>query len=75
MVLEQLEKLPEWQVVITGHSLGAGVAALLALQWRSEMPAVQCYAFAPPCTMSIELARATASFITSVILKDDFVCR
>lgn len=35
-------------VVVVGHSLGAGVAALLTLLLRAEWPAVRCWAFAPP---------------------------
>jgi len=34
--------------VITGHSLGAGVAALLALELRPMYPHLICFAFAPP---------------------------
>jgi len=36
------------RLVITGHSLGAGVAALLALELRPMYPHLICFAFAPP---------------------------
>ncbi|GIL99806.1 hypothetical protein Vretimale_4783 [Volvox reticuliferus] len=48
-------RLPEvdctgWRLVVTGHSLGAGAAALLALRLRSGLPHVEvrCWAFSPP---------------------------
>ncbi len=37
-----------WRLVVTGHSLGAGAAALLALLLRPSYPNVQCWAFSPP---------------------------
>jgi sn1-specific diacylglycerol lipase len=38
-----------WPLVVVGHSLGAGVAALLALHLRTRYSGrVQCWAFAPP---------------------------
>ena len=39
----------KFPVVTTGHSLGAGTAALLAILLRDrEYPDVTCYAFSPP---------------------------
>ena len=38
----------EYRLVIVGHSLGAGAAALLALMLKSPYPQVRCYAFSPP---------------------------
>jgi sn1-specific diacylglycerol lipase len=85
LVTEALANHPTWELVITGHSLGAGVGTLLALQWHHRVqgtgplpansPRLRCYAFAPPCTMSLPLARAARSQVTSVVLRDDFVCR
>ncbi|XP_016402928.1 sn1-specific diacylglycerol lipase beta-like [Sinocyclocheilus rhinocerous] len=39
---------PEYKLVITGHSLGAGAASLLAVLLRSTHPTLECYAFSPP---------------------------
>nr|DBA20252.1 TPA: hypothetical protein GDO54_015964 [Pyxicephalus adspersus] len=39
---------PEYRLVIVGHSLGAGAAALLAIMLRSSFPTLKCYAFSPP---------------------------
>jgi sn1-specific diacylglycerol lipase len=39
-----------FQLVIVGHSLGAGTAAILALLLRQQYPAenMHCYAYSPP---------------------------
>ena len=34
--------------VCTGHSLGGGTAAILAILLREEYPDTTCYAFSPP---------------------------
>ncbi|MGH0139238.1 UNVERIFIED_CONTAM: hypothetical protein FKN15_068647 [Acipenser sinensis] len=39
---------PEYKLVITGHSLGAGTAAVLSILLRSAFPGLKCYAFSPP---------------------------
>ncbi|XP_071461799.1 diacylglycerol lipase-beta-like [Marmota flaviventris] len=39
---------PEYRLVVVGHSLGAGAAALLAIMLRSSYPQVRAYAFSPP---------------------------
>ena len=36
------------RLVITGHSLGAGTAALLAMLLKPKYPDLICYAFSPP---------------------------
>ena len=62
--------LQDLQLVITGHSLGAGVAALLALRLLPHFPALRCYAFSPPgAVASATLASAMESFVMS-----PFVC-
>uniref|UniRef100_A0A8C9TL82 Diacylglycerol lipase-beta n=1 Tax=Scleropages formosus TaxID=113540 RepID=A0A8C9TL82_SCLFO len=39
---------PEYRLVITGHSLGAGAASVLAVLLHSAFPTLRCYAFSPP---------------------------
>ena len=37
-----------YRLVLTGHSLGAGVASLLAIVLKPKYPKLQCYAYSPP---------------------------
>ena len=37
-----------WSIVVTGHSLGAGAAALVALYIRSFYPNSRAWVFEPP---------------------------
>ena len=64
----------DYRLVVVGHSLGAGVAALLALNLRQSYPSLQCLCFSPPgCTVSPRLAKQ--DFITTYIRGFDIVPR
>merc|ERR1719221_257454 len=67
------------RVVICGHSLGAGVAALLSALWRDRgcLPGVdvKCFAFACPQVLDSSLALAQSGHTTSIIVGDDLVPR
>lgn len=48
-IVEKAQALyPEYGLVLTGHSLGAGVATILAIVMRPKYPDLKVYAFAPP---------------------------
>ncbi|XP_051958410.1 diacylglycerol lipase-beta [Xyrauchen texanus] len=67
---------PEYKLVITGHSLGAGTASLLAVLLRSTHPTLECYSFSPPGgLMSKALADYSKQFVISVVLGKDLVPR
>lgn len=67
---------PEYKLVITGHSLGAGTASLLAALLHSDYPTLKCYAFSPPGgLMSKALADYSKQFVVSVVLGKDLVPR
>lgn len=67
---------PEYTLVLTGHSLGAGVSILLAAKLRSRFPDLRVYAFATPAgLLSREAARCTESFAFTIGVGDDFVMR
>ncbi|CAG8502620.1 15392_t:CDS:2 [Acaulospora colombiana] len=84
----EMEANKDYGLILVGHSLGAGVASLLALllaspstcmttRW-SRLPLgrrVHAYAFATPCVMSAELSRRTRNLITSVAYDSDMICR
>jgi len=67
-------RFPEFQLVCTGHSLGAGVAAVLGIMLKADFPTLRCLCFAPPgCVLSEEAA--SQDFITSYALDVDIVPR
>ncbi|KAG6593668.1 Sn1-specific diacylglycerol lipase alpha, partial [Cucurbita argyrosperma subsp. sororia] len=80
---ELVEKNPGYTLTFVGHSLGAGVVALLtiiALQKQDRLGNIQrkrirCFAIAPPRCMSLNLAVRYADVINSVVLQDDFLPR
>eukprot|EP00667_Euglena_gracilis_P006172 EG_transcript_6220 len=77
LLLEATALRPGYRVVFTGHSLGAGISALLTLHLRRTTALRPvCYAFAPPCVLSPSLAVAAKQYgIHSFVLQGDFVCR
>jgi hypothetical protein len=74
---------PTYKLVITGHSLGAGTAAIMAVLLnldRSLLPAntkVRCFAFAVPAVFSYDIAtsRELCGNIVSLAAGDDCVPR
>ncbi|XP_025832678.1 sn1-specific diacylglycerol lipase beta [Agrilus planipennis] len=76
-ILDKARSLyPEYDLILTGHSLGAGVACLLALKIKPKYPDVKVYAFATPAgLLSREAARLTESFIFTIGVGDDFIMR
>ena len=67
---------PEYNLVLTGHSLGAGISILLGAKLRKKHPDLRVYAFATPAGL---LSRAAANyseqFVFTVGVGDDFVMR
>mmetsp|Transcript_12466 Transcript_12466/g.17271 ORF Transcript_12466/g.17271 Transcript_12466/m.17271 type:complete len:540 (-) Transcript_12466:43-1662(-) len=75
-LIEQLKKNPGYKLIVIGHSLGAGTASLLSTLLHDEYNIdLHCYALAPPCVLSLDLAAQCSSFITSVIVNDDIIPR
>ncbi|CAL1616674.1 unnamed protein product [Knipowitschia caucasica] len=67
---------PEYKLVITGHSLGGGTAALLAVMLKNSYPTLKCYSFSPPGGLvSKALADYTKDFVVSVVVGKDLVPR
>lgn len=67
---------PNYSFIITGHSLGAGVAVLLSILLKPVYPDLKVYAFATPAgLLSREAARYTESFVMTVGVGDDFIMR
>ncbi|KAL0842179.1 hypothetical protein ABMA28_014345 [Loxostege sticticalis] len=82
--LERLEPILEtafaefsdYELVITGHSLGAAVSTLLGIKLRAKYPHLKVFAFSTPSgLLSREAARYTESFVMTVGVGDDLVMR
>lgn len=66
----------EYKLVLTGHSLGAGIATLAGARLRSKYPDLQVFAYATPAgLLTREAARYTEAFVFTVGVGDDFVMR
>jgi len=65
-----------YKLILTGHSLGAGVAAVLAVLYHSRYRHLHCYAFSPPGSLfTLPLVEYSKSFITTIIYGNDIVPR
>jgi hypothetical protein len=75
-------RYPDFEIICTGHSLGAAVSSLLAFliktseetQLLSARTIAICYS-TPACMISKEAIPFFETFCTSVILGDDLICR
>ncbi|KAG7473965.1 hypothetical protein MATL_G00101460 [Megalops atlanticus] len=63
-------------LVIVGHSLGAGTAAILSFLLRPQYPTLHCYSYSPPGgLLSEDAMEVSKEFVTSVVLGKDLVPR
>ncbi|CAL8469008.1 g8549 [Coccomyxa elongata] len=69
-------KRERWKLVVVGHSLGAGVAALLSLKLLDQYPNVKCWAYCPPGGLvSPNLSAILGDFCCGVAVAKDGVPR
>lgn len=67
---------PPLRLVVCGHSLGAGVAALVSVLLKPYYPSLRCYTYAPPAALvSPHLATALFPFVTTLIVGGDIISR
>lgn len=66
----------QFPIVVVGHSLGAGTAAILSILLRQAYNNVVCFAFAPPGGLLSEAAAEySKDFVISIVLGKDIVPR
>ncbi|XP_053974447.1 diacylglycerol lipase-beta-like isoform X1 [Hylaeus volcanicus] len=67
---------PTYNLVITGHSLGAGLAILFGFLLRPRYPNLKVYAFSTPAgLLSREVARISEEFVLTIGVENDLVMR
>mmetsp|Transcript_15200 Transcript_15200/g.29639 ORF Transcript_15200/g.29639 Transcript_15200/m.29639 type:complete len:999 (+) Transcript_15200:251-3247(+) len=66
----------KFRLRVIGHSLGAGIAAILGWMLRGKYPMLRCLCFSPPgCVSTERLARESKEFTWSYVLHNDVVPR
>lgn len=64
------------RIVVTGHSLGAGVAAILSILLKDNYDDVRCFAYAPPGgLLGRKSSDYSKDFIVSAFYGDDIIPR
>jgi len=59
IITEELRSHPDYSLIILGHSLGGGVAAVLAAMWSRRFPGrVKSYGYGNPCVFPLEWCRS-----------------
>lgn len=59
IITEELRSHPDYCLIIIGHSLGGGVAAVLAAMWSRRFPGrVKSYGYGNPCVFPLEWCRS-----------------
>ncbi|KAK3855217.1 hypothetical protein Pcinc_038364, partial [Petrolisthes cinctipes] len=65
-----------YDLVLVGHSLGAGTATILAILLKQQHHNLSCFAYSPPGgLLSMPAVEYTRGFITSVVVGKDVVPR
>ena len=76
-----LKQNPGYRVKTVGHSLGAGIAALVAILWNTKPPfgeevgTVECFAFASPPILTMSVQNRGEEYVHCLVNEDDIVPR
>ena len=71
VIKKELKDNPEYSLVLVGHSMGGGVAALIATLWQEEFPNTSAYLFGGPCVAPLYSLPTNNSRIINVISEGD----
>ncbi|KAK3145569.1 hypothetical protein QOZ80_3BG0254610 [Eleusine coracana subsp. coracana] len=71
----KVQEFPDFQIKVIGHSMGAGIGAILTyiLREHHEFSLCTCLAYAPPACMTWDLAESGKDFIISLVNRNDIV--
>ncbi len=70
------KRVPQYKLVMVGHSLGAGCACLMSMLLRERYPDLRCFCYSPTGALVNEAAAEyTEEFTTSFTLGRDLVAR
>eukprot|EP01126_Amoeba_proteus_P058181 TRINITY_DN7480_c0_g1_i4.p1 TRINITY_DN7480_c0_g1~~TRINITY_DN7480_c0_g1_i4.p1 ORF type:complete len:275 (-),score=46.76 TRINITY_DN7480_c0_g1_i4:144-968(-) len=77
IVLKTLQDNPTYQLVFTGHSLGAGTCTLMLMLWRYAHPEIDstCWGFGCPPNVTEDVSKTYLSNITTVVCRHDIIPR
>eukprot|EP01026_Neomeris_dumetosa_P052357 TRINITY_DN462_c0_g1_i7.p1 TRINITY_DN462_c0_g1~~TRINITY_DN462_c0_g1_i7.p1 ORF type:complete len:518 (-),score=32.08 TRINITY_DN462_c0_g1_i7:187-1740(-) len=76
LVQENVPDCTGWNLVLTGHSLGAGVATIMALKLMEKYQNIRIWCYNPPGgLLSPSLAEKLSPFCVSVVQHKDLVSR
>lgn len=65
----------DWKIVVCGHSMGAGVGAILSMMLKKHFPSTKAFLYAPPMMFDPQTAAWSKSFMTTAVYGDDIVPR
>lgn len=66
----------DYNLILCGHSLGAGAAAILGILLRKQYPTLKAYLYSPPGgLLSLPVVEHTKEFATGIVLGNDCVPR
>jgi hypothetical protein len=71
---KELELNPNFSLVLVGHSMGGGVAALLGTLLKNTFPNLVVYAYGAPCVAPIDTRPTGDANIISIINEGDPFC-
>jgi hypothetical protein len=71
LISSELASNPDYNLVLVGHSLGGGVAAVLGTYWSDTFPGLNVYAYGCPCVGPLDSYPTINESIISVVGEGD----
>ncbi|XP_046854544.1 diacylglycerol lipase-alpha-like [Xenia sp. Carnegie-2017] len=68
-------RCPDYNLLVVGHSLGAGTGAILSILMKKKYESLKCFAYSPPQTLNLKAALHCEEFVTSIVLGNDIISR